>query len=180
MFAALNYVFPSGKSKFTPPFINHPLRYCVFFPIQASRYLSYLVYPLCISGAIFSMFYLRQQRWRLQIWDLQALMPLIMSVQMETDHCKRPNVFFFPSQLLLLVDQQPCDWWVHLHAHVVVTQTQFLKHLHCVCDMFPDWPLLWPLASSQEFMLLASCQWRLSSFSITRSVLRHMWIFQTL
>uniref|UniRef100_A0A3B3WES5 Lipid scramblase CLPTM1L n=1 Tax=Poecilia mexicana TaxID=48701 RepID=A0A3B3WES5_9TELE len=27
----------------------------VLFPLQASRYLSYLVYPLCISGAVFSL-----------------------------------------------------------------------------------------------------------------------------
>ena len=35
---------------------------CVFL-LQASRYLSYLVYPLCISGAIFSLAYLRQKKW---------------------------------------------------------------------------------------------------------------------
>uniref|UniRef100_A0A3B3Y2W5 Lipid scramblase CLPTM1L n=1 Tax=Poecilia mexicana TaxID=48701 RepID=A0A3B3Y2W5_9TELE len=32
------------------------LKICfVLFPLQASRYLSYLVYPLCISGAVFSL-----------------------------------------------------------------------------------------------------------------------------
>uniref|UniRef100_A0A674NB70 Lipid scramblase CLPTM1L n=1 Tax=Takifugu rubripes TaxID=31033 RepID=A0A674NB70_TAKRU len=47
------------------------LQYCVFFSIQASRYLSYLVYPLCISGAIFSMFYLRQQSY--YYWLINSL-----------------------------------------------------------------------------------------------------------
>lgn len=32
------------------------------FSLEASRYLSYLVYPLCISGAVFSLAYLRQKR----------------------------------------------------------------------------------------------------------------------
>uniref|UniRef100_A0A3B5PU29 Lipid scramblase CLPTM1L n=1 Tax=Xiphophorus maculatus TaxID=8083 RepID=A0A3B5PU29_XIPMA len=34
----------------------------VLFPLQASRYLSYLVYPLCISGAVFSLGYIRQKK----------------------------------------------------------------------------------------------------------------------
>ncbi|KAI3360856.1 hypothetical protein L3Q82_013077 [Scortum barcoo] len=38
-------------------------RKTVEYDAQASRYLSYLVYPLCISGAIFSLAYLRQKRW---------------------------------------------------------------------------------------------------------------------
>ncbi|KAF7665176.1 hypothetical protein LDENG_00152040 [Lucifuga dentata] len=33
------------------------------YDTQASRYLSYLVYPLCISGAIFSLTYLRQKNY---------------------------------------------------------------------------------------------------------------------
>ncbi|XP_072317302.1 lipid scramblase CLPTM1L-like [Eucyclogobius newberryi] len=33
----------------------------VEYDTQASRYLSYLIYPLCISGAIFSLAYLRQK-----------------------------------------------------------------------------------------------------------------------
>ncbi|XP_032374923.1 cleft lip and palate transmembrane protein 1-like protein isoform X2 [Etheostoma spectabile] len=36
-------------------------RKTVEYDTQASRYLSYLVYPLCISGAIFSLAYLRQK-----------------------------------------------------------------------------------------------------------------------
>ncbi|XP_024917508.1 cleft lip and palate transmembrane protein 1-like protein isoform X2 [Cynoglossus semilaevis] len=35
----------------------------LWFGLQASRYLSYLVYPLCISGAIFSLGYLRQKSY---------------------------------------------------------------------------------------------------------------------
>ncbi|TNN02364.1 hypothetical protein fugu_009851 [Takifugu bimaculatus] len=41
------------------------------YDAQASRYLSYLVYPLCISGAIFSMFYLRQQSY--YYWLINSL-----------------------------------------------------------------------------------------------------------
>lgn len=137
MFAALNYVFPSGKSKFTPPFINHPLRYCVFFPIQASRYLSYLVYPLCISGAIFSMFYLRQQRWRLQIWDLQALMPLIMSVQMETDHCKQPNVFF--PFTVITTGWSTALWLVSSRARTPCGDTDSVSQTSSLCLWHVSW-----------------------------------------
>uniref|UniRef100_A0A3B4F7J6 Lipid scramblase CLPTM1L n=1 Tax=Pundamilia nyererei TaxID=303518 RepID=A0A3B4F7J6_9CICH len=36
-------------------------RKTVEYDTQASRYLSYLVYPLCISGAVFSLAYLRQK-----------------------------------------------------------------------------------------------------------------------
>ncbi|XP_031154577.1 cleft lip and palate transmembrane protein 1-like protein isoform X1 [Sander lucioperca] len=38
-------------------------RKTVEYDTQASRYLSYLVYPLCISGAIFSLAYLRQKSY---------------------------------------------------------------------------------------------------------------------
>ncbi|KAG7234951.1 hypothetical protein INR49_003565 [Caranx melampygus] len=38
-------------------------RKTVDYDAQASRYLSYLVYPLCISGAIFSLAYLRQKSY---------------------------------------------------------------------------------------------------------------------
>ncbi|KAM8734816.1 lipid scramblase CLPTM1L-like [Acanthopagrus schlegelii] len=38
-------------------------RKTVEYDAQASRYLSYLVYPLCISGAIFSLAYLRQKNY---------------------------------------------------------------------------------------------------------------------
>ncbi|KAF3839983.1 hypothetical protein F7725_018700, partial [Dissostichus mawsoni] len=38
-------------------------RKTVEYDKQASRYLSYLVYPLCISGAIFSLAYLRQKSY---------------------------------------------------------------------------------------------------------------------
>ncbi|XP_005456797.1 cleft lip and palate transmembrane protein 1-like protein isoform X1 [Oreochromis niloticus] len=38
-------------------------RKTVEYDTQASRYLSYLVYPLCISGAVFSLAYLRQKSY---------------------------------------------------------------------------------------------------------------------
>ncbi|XP_028282189.1 cleft lip and palate transmembrane protein 1-like protein [Parambassis ranga] len=38
-------------------------RKTVEYDAQASRYLSYLVYPLCISGAVFSLAYLRQKSY---------------------------------------------------------------------------------------------------------------------
>ncbi|XP_008295637.1 cleft lip and palate transmembrane protein 1-like protein [Stegastes partitus] len=38
-------------------------RRTVEFDAQACRYLSYLVYPLCISGAVFSLAYLRQKSY---------------------------------------------------------------------------------------------------------------------
>ncbi|KAG8010205.1 Cleft lip and palate transmembrane protein 1-like protein [Nibea albiflora] len=38
-------------------------RKTVEYDAQASRYLSYLVYPLCISGAFFSLAYLRQKNY---------------------------------------------------------------------------------------------------------------------
>uniref|UniRef100_A0A3B5QX12 Lipid scramblase CLPTM1L n=1 Tax=Xiphophorus maculatus TaxID=8083 RepID=A0A3B5QX12_XIPMA len=43
--------------------MSFKLKICfVLFPLQASRYLSYLVYPLCISGAVFSLGYIRQKK----------------------------------------------------------------------------------------------------------------------
>ncbi|XP_043974178.1 cleft lip and palate transmembrane protein 1-like protein isoform X2 [Gambusia affinis] len=38
-------------------------RKTVEYDTQASRYLSYLVYPLCISGAVFSLGYIRQKNY---------------------------------------------------------------------------------------------------------------------
>ncbi|XP_013873246.1 cleft lip and palate transmembrane protein 1-like protein [Austrofundulus limnaeus] len=38
-------------------------RKTVEFDAQASRFLSYLVYPLCLSGAVFSLGYLRQKNY---------------------------------------------------------------------------------------------------------------------
>lgn len=43
--------------------MNLLILYIIYIPLQASRYLSYLVYPLCISGATFSLAYFRQKRW---------------------------------------------------------------------------------------------------------------------
>ncbi|KAK7887225.1 hypothetical protein WMY93_026846 [Mugilogobius chulae] len=60
------------------------------FP-QASRYLSYLVYPLCISGAIFSLAYLRQKcyfSWLLNtlVTGVYALCFLSMAPQLFINH----------------------------------------------------------------------------------------------
>ncbi|XP_077431317.1 lipid scramblase CLPTM1L-like [Vanacampus margaritifer] len=46
-------------------------RRTVGFDTQASTYLSYLIYPLCISGAIFSLAYLRQKSYF--SWMLNSL-----------------------------------------------------------------------------------------------------------
>ncbi|XP_030012993.1 cleft lip and palate transmembrane protein 1-like protein isoform X2 [Sphaeramia orbicularis] len=46
-------------------------RKTVEYDSQASRYLSYLVYPLCISGAIFSLAYLRQKSY--YSWMINSL-----------------------------------------------------------------------------------------------------------
>ncbi|KAJ0066019.1 hypothetical protein NL108_001239 [Boleophthalmus pectinirostris] len=45
----------------------------VEYDTQASRYLSYLVYPLCISGAIFSLAYLRQKCCLVFCWNLTCV-----------------------------------------------------------------------------------------------------------
>ncbi|XP_042280077.1 cleft lip and palate transmembrane protein 1-like protein isoform X1 [Thunnus albacares] len=46
-------------------------RKTVEYDTQASRYLSYLVYPLCMSGAIFSLAYLRQKSY--YSWMINSL-----------------------------------------------------------------------------------------------------------
>uniref|UniRef100_A0A8C5H167 Lipid scramblase CLPTM1L n=1 Tax=Gouania willdenowi TaxID=441366 RepID=A0A8C5H167_GOUWI len=45
------------------PGLDEEERKTVEFDTQASKYLSYLVYPLCISGAVFSLAYLRQKSY---------------------------------------------------------------------------------------------------------------------
>lgn len=80
-------------------------------------------------------------------------------------NAKQQNVCFFsPSQLLFVVDQHSGDWWVRVHAHLLLKQTVFVT--------FSPWPTSCLLTSSQEFTPLASFQWRLSYLSIARSVLR--------
>lgn len=46
-------------------------RKTVEYDAQASRYLSYLVYPLCISGGVFSLAYLRQKSY--YFWLINTL-----------------------------------------------------------------------------------------------------------
>ncbi|XP_055019850.1 lipid scramblase CLPTM1L-like [Boleophthalmus pectinirostris] len=63
----------------------------VEYDTQASRYLSYLVYPLCISGAIFSLAYLRQKcyfSWLLNtlVTGVYALCFLSMAPQLFINH----------------------------------------------------------------------------------------------
>uniref|UniRef100_A0A3B5PV40 Lipid scramblase CLPTM1L n=1 Tax=Xiphophorus maculatus TaxID=8083 RepID=A0A3B5PV40_XIPMA len=60
-------ILPPTSSK--PPLISSQTnkldeeeRKTVEYDTQASRYLSYLVYPLCISGAVFSLGYIRQKK----------------------------------------------------------------------------------------------------------------------
>lgn len=66
-------------------------RKTVEYDAQASRYLSYLVYPLCISGAIFSLAYLRQKcyfSWLLNtlVTGVYALGFLTMAPQLFINH----------------------------------------------------------------------------------------------
>ncbi|CAL9706283.1 unnamed protein product [Knipowitschia caucasica] len=63
----------------------------VEYDAQASRYLSYLVYPLCVSGAIFSLVYLRQKSyfsWLLNtlVTGVYALCFLSMAPQLFINH----------------------------------------------------------------------------------------------
>ncbi|KAL5012184.1 hypothetical protein ScPMuIL_010735 [Solemya velum] len=41
------------------------------FDSQAMKYLSYLLYPLCIGGAIYSLMYVQHKSWR--SWCIQSL-----------------------------------------------------------------------------------------------------------
>ncbi|CAN9514013.1 unnamed protein product [Ophioblennius macclurei] len=51
------------SSRFHVNKLDEEERKTVEYDTQASRYLSYLVYPLCISGAVFSLAYLRQKSY---------------------------------------------------------------------------------------------------------------------
>ncbi|CAK6967571.1 lipid scramblase CLPTM1L-like [Scomber scombrus] len=66
-------------------------RKTVEYDTKASRYLSYLVYPLCISGAIFSLAYLRQKSyfsWMINslVTGVYALGFLSMAPQLYINH----------------------------------------------------------------------------------------------
>ncbi|XP_044063869.1 cleft lip and palate transmembrane protein 1-like protein isoform X3 [Siniperca chuatsi] len=61
VFTVFNIQFQWKSSKLHVNKLDEEERKTVEYDTQASRYLSYLVYPLCISGAIFSLAYLRQK-----------------------------------------------------------------------------------------------------------------------
>ncbi|XP_042346417.1 cleft lip and palate transmembrane protein 1-like protein [Plectropomus leopardus] len=63
VFTVFKIQFQWKSSKLHVNKLDEEERKTVEFDTQASRYLSYLVYPLCISGAIFSLAYLRQKSY---------------------------------------------------------------------------------------------------------------------
>ncbi|XP_041799172.1 cleft lip and palate transmembrane protein 1-like protein [Chelmon rostratus] len=63
VFKVFNIQWLSKSSKVHVNKLDEEERRTVEYDTQASRYLSYLVYPLCISGAIFSLAYLRQKSY---------------------------------------------------------------------------------------------------------------------
>ncbi|XP_074510261.1 lipid scramblase CLPTM1L-like [Sebastes fasciatus] len=63
VFTVFKFQFQWKSSKLHVNKLDEEERKTVEYDKQASRYLSYLVYPLCISGAIFSLAYLRQKSY---------------------------------------------------------------------------------------------------------------------
>ncbi|KAK5862558.1 hypothetical protein PBY51_017940 [Eleginops maclovinus] len=63
LFTVFKIQFQWRSSKLHVTKLDEEERKTVEYDTQASRYLSYLVYPLCISGAIFSLAYLRQKSY---------------------------------------------------------------------------------------------------------------------
>ncbi|XP_056300163.1 lipid scramblase CLPTM1L-like [Pseudoliparis swirei] len=63
VFKVFKIPFQWKSSKLHVNKLDEEERKTVEYDTQASRYLSYLVYPLCISGAIFSLAYLRQKSY---------------------------------------------------------------------------------------------------------------------
>ncbi|XP_033958290.1 lipid scramblase CLPTM1L-like [Pseudochaenichthys georgianus] len=63
LFTVYKVQFQWRSSKLHVIKLDEEERKTVGYDKQASRYLSYLVYPLCISGAIFSLAYLRQKSY---------------------------------------------------------------------------------------------------------------------
>lgn len=92
---------------------------------------------------------------------------LITDHRQELIDVKQPKVF-------LLLHHSYYYWLINslVTGEFTCMHTLWWNELSCsniftvFCGTFPNWPL----ASSQECMLLASFQWRLSSSSITRSV----------
>uniref|UniRef100_A0A8C7ZWB2 Lipid scramblase CLPTM1L n=1 Tax=Oryzias sinensis TaxID=183150 RepID=A0A8C7ZWB2_9TELE len=82
----------------------------VEYDVQASRYLSYLVYPLCISGAVFSLVYLRKRNY--YSWLINSLVTgvyafgfLSMAPQLFINHKVRPTrrLFILKDELLFFL-----------------------------------------------------------------------------
>ncbi|KAM3614393.1 uncharacterized protein V6R79_013391 [Siganus canaliculatus] len=71
LFKVFNIQMQWKSTKLHVKKLDEEERKTVEYDSQASRYLSYLVYPLCISGAIFSMAYLRQKSY--YAWLINSL-----------------------------------------------------------------------------------------------------------
>ncbi|XP_028327143.1 cleft lip and palate transmembrane protein 1-like protein [Gouania willdenowi] len=63
VFKVFKIQLPCKNSRINVNKLDEEERKTVEFDTQASKYLSYLVYPLCISGAVFSLAYLRQKSY---------------------------------------------------------------------------------------------------------------------
>ncbi|XP_068999265.1 lipid scramblase CLPTM1L-like [Embiotoca jacksoni] len=63
VFKVFKILLPCKSNKLHVNKVDEEERKTVEYDTQASRYLSYLVYPLCISGAVFSLAYLRQKSY---------------------------------------------------------------------------------------------------------------------
>lgn len=136
--SSVSTAIPPEKSEWTPPlkrllftFHQPPSEiFSVFSSLQASRYLSYLVYPLCISGAVFSLFYLRQRRWDSGLTRWLSGFTLMASAH--PDQCKAAKCLFFP--FTVIIRGWSTLWW--LVSSCACTPS---AETDCVCDVFP-WP----------------------------------------
>ncbi|XP_022067379.2 lipid scramblase CLPTM1L-like isoform X1 [Acanthochromis polyacanthus] len=63
LFRVFKIQLPCKSNKLHVNKMDEDERRTLEFDAQACRYLSYLVYPLCISGAVFSLAYLRQKSY---------------------------------------------------------------------------------------------------------------------
>lgn len=91
VFKVFNIQFQWKSPRLHVKKLDEEERKTVEYDTQASRYLSYLVYPLCISGAIFSLAYLRQKSyysWLINslVTGVYALGFLSMAPQLYINH----------------------------------------------------------------------------------------------